>query len=80
MAMTVGELREILKDVPDDLPIMTSVDPEGNGIWPLGEVEIDVHFCDGYTCEESELKDHEKDSPRVICLWPGYDWKNVRKE
>ena len=82
--MTVAELIEALKDVPGNLPIMTSADPEGNGLWPLEDISKGVSFYDGSVYDAEEMEDFsdykKKNSVPVICLWPGYEWKNVRKE
>jgi len=42
--MTVGELREKLKDLPDDLPIIMEKDAEGNGHSPLSGVWEDYRY------------------------------------
>jgi len=39
--MTVGQLKEKLKVIPDDLKIVISRDPEGNGYSPLGIIFSD---------------------------------------
>jgi hypothetical protein len=33
--ITVGALRELLADLPDDMPVILAKDPEGNGFSPL---------------------------------------------
>lgn len=40
-ALTVGQLRELLADVPDDTPVILSKDAEGNGYSPLSSVNTD---------------------------------------
>lgn len=37
--MTVADLMDRLKRLPDDLPVWVSSDPEGNGVNPLADVE-----------------------------------------
>lgn len=70
--MNMGEFRELTKNCPDDLPIIMSSDPEGNGFWPLGNVDIGVFFdSDGYMIEKP---DEGKNQPKVICFWAGYDF------
>lgn len=37
--MNVGELRAALEGLPDDLLVVQSIDPEGNGFRPTSQVE-----------------------------------------
>ncbi len=39
--MKVKELREIIKDLPDDMLVVVSKDAEGNSITPLAEADAD---------------------------------------
>jgi len=38
-SFTVGKLKELLKDIPDDLPILSATDEEGNGYKVLTTLE-----------------------------------------
>lgn len=48
--MNVGELKESLKEFPDDLEILTSADDEGNGYRPL------YYYPSVYYIEKNEDK------------------------
>ena len=39
--MKVKELKEIIKDLPDDMLVVVSKDAEGNSITPLAEADAD---------------------------------------
>ena len=56
-SFTVGELKELLKDLPDDLPILSATDEEGNGYKVLT------------TLEEGYLKRSNSKRPRY--QWDG---------
>lgn len=39
--VTAGALRDHLRDVPDDMPVVLQKDAEGNGYSPLSWVDLD---------------------------------------
>ena len=64
--MNAGELKAELADVPDDWPVVMSIDPEGNGFQHLSE----VNECRWHE-EWREIKSCDaKDLPPAIVLWP----------
>lgn len=77
--MTVKELIEILKDLPEDREIVMSCDAEGNGYSPLADADPqrwytpettwsgDVHHPDDIESGEVEL---DESSKLVVLLWP----------
>lgn len=76
--MTVAQLREALKDLPDYMPVVMSKDAEGNGYSPLDEVDPNRYY-EAYSTWSGELvsPDEDDDEPRdteglplVVCLWP----------
>jgi hypothetical protein len=42
--MTVGQLRRVLEDVPDQTVVVLSRDKEGNLLTPLSEVRVNRRF------------------------------------
>jgi hypothetical protein len=80
--MTVGELIEKLSQYPDDMPVILSIDEEGNGFNPIYVVEESMWFSswgeeqiypldkyigfDGYTEEDRA----PEGSIRAVVLWP----------
>jgi hypothetical protein len=42
--ITVGELREKLAQLPDDMPVILEKDAEGNGYSPLAAVSTDERY------------------------------------
>jgi len=76
--MTVAQLREALKDLPDDMPIVMSKDAEGNNYSPLAQVDPNRQY-EPYNTWSGEIKhpDDEHDQTEegdtfalVVCLWP----------
>lgn len=77
--ITVGELRERLKDVPDDTPVILSKDAEGNRHSPLSSVHDDyVYEPDtgwsgqvyGPDDQEDEDSYYPEDGTPVVLLGP----------
>ncbi len=66
--MTVAQLRTALAEHPDDLPVIVSRDPEGNGFKALWEVAPSRWFPD----EEELVSDEDGGTDGVACLvlWP----------
>jgi hypothetical protein len=81
---TVGQLVKELQELDQDLPVVLSSDPEGNGFHFLSEVGapyyVDQHdlrqgyYIDGIVGEQ-DLEDEDEDYDRdgygaVVVLWP----------
>jgi hypothetical protein len=58
-AYTVGELREKLKQFPDDTPVIMSSDAEGNSYSPLAGVHAAHYEAD--STWSGEIKDTKED-------------------
>lgn len=41
MAMTVGDLKKFIQDLPDDMQVILQKDSEGNGYSPLDDMDAD---------------------------------------
>jgi len=78
--MNVKELKQCIKDLPDDMEVVLSRDPEGNGYGTLEGADSnsiyedeDVYSTD-WTHEDARMEedvwDEFKKKPRVLCLWP----------
>ena len=50
--LTVGELIEVLKELPQDIPVFTSIDDEGNGYRPVYDTWVGL---EGYKDEDGEI-------------------------
>lgn len=46
MAMTVTELRAVLADLPDDMPVVMASDAEGNSFSPLEDADQAMYVAD----------------------------------
>ena len=82
--ITAGVLRERLKDVPDDTPVILQKDAEGNGYSPLAGADEGMYEAEStyggeaYMTSEQIAADpaytEEDEAPegaaRVIVLWP----------
>ena len=55
--MKVKQLKEILEDLDDDLEVVMSIDPEGNGFSGLYQVETGDYEEEGF-------------EGMSVCLWP----------
>jgi len=62
--MTIAELKEAIKDLPDDMPVILEKDAEGNGYSPLASLNIgwyeavcsyagEVRWSDDFTANEN---------------------------
>ena len=59
--MNARELREVLKDVPDDYPIVLARDPEGNGYTELdGFSETERYY---YQSDRNKIVDPDESDP-----------------
>ena len=67
---TVGTLREALKGLPDDLPVILSRDEEGNGFNDLYYVEVSK-YIDGEPVHPDDVDSWDpKELIDVVVLWP----------
>jgi len=83
--MTVKELKEELKNLPDDMEVILQKDSEGNGYSPLDGVDPDAVYIPETTwygevysmdwsaddaCMEDEEWEEIKKKPRALILYP----------
>jgi len=67
--MKVSELAEILQSYPDNLEVVLSIDPEGNGF-----KKLDGHsgyLWDGYDIYDPEQEVAPCNAEEAVVLWPG---------
>lgn len=74
MAMTVGELKQALEKVPDDMPVILSSDGEGNSYSPLASWSAGLLY-EAYTTWYGEVHnptdpDDTVDGDPCLVLWP----------
>jgi hypothetical protein len=71
---TVGTLRTLLVDLPDDVPIYLSKDEEGNGFKRLYDVDVCKYSDDGYDGHPIHPDDLDEYDPEylidAVVLWP----------
>lgn len=74
--ITVGALRALLEDLPDDMHVVLAADGEGNSFGPLSEVDNDFVHERGAEWEgslhdttQADYEADEDDVP-VVVLWP----------
>ena len=60
--MTVKQLKEMLRGVPDTHRVLMSSDPEGNSFSDLYEVSLETFLA--------EPADDTTGEPNVLLLWP----------
>lgn len=83
--MNVKELREAIATLPDDMPIVMQVDPEGNGYGYLAGVDPDAVFvengrelevydlsssADDNCLDEDDWQELKDKNQRALILWP----------
>lgn len=81
--MTIKELKEVIKNLPDNMEIIMQRDSEGNGHSPLGGVDSNSVYeaqskWDGYAYSLEHDKDFIdkkrwdiiKSKPKVLVLFP----------
>lgn len=83
--MTVKDLKEVLKDLPDDMEIILQKDAEGNGYSPLDDADADVVYVPittwygevypmYWSADEADMEEEEweeiKAKPRALVLGP----------
>ncbi len=70
--VTVGDLKEVLKEVPDDTLIIMAIDPEGNAFRPLEDHSLDYNYDE----KNEDITEDEVEGPMgtftepCIVLWP----------
>lgn len=72
--LTVGELKEMLKDVPNDIKVLKSGDDEGNDFLSVNDIVFNCFYkrWDWELCiyDEDELnEDEKKEFTKCIVLW-----------
>lgn len=76
--MTVGKLRELLANLPAELPVILSKDGEGNGYSPLADTSR-TQYCPETTWsgwiydDDADIEDDEdvpSGSVPALVLWP----------
>ena len=73
----VGELREALKNLPNDTLVMQARDEEGNGFLPLMRVATGLYFPkEDLVLPTSAAAFSSGDTHSVVCLWPAHDWQH----
>jgi hypothetical protein len=68
--MKVKMLKAKLARLDDDMDIVLSRDPEGNGYSIADEDPEVVWFEDGDVCDDDEKDEYMVDPVRVFCIWP----------
>ncbi len=74
--MTVGDLKAILENYPDDMKVFLSIDSEGNEYKQIAEVEDhDVYYVDEDYNEKTkswafENYDSDNEDEVVLMIWP----------
>lgn len=74
MAMTVGELKQVLEDVSDDMPVILAGDAEGNWFSPLADFDSNLLYESettwrGYIHDPTD-PDDTVEGDRCVVLWP----------
>ncbi len=76
-AANVGDLREALKNLPDDTLVMQARDEEGNGFLPLMRVSTGIYIQkEDLMLPTSTVALSSGDTDAVVCLWPAHDWRH----
>jgi len=82
--MTVKELIERLREIDQDRIVVMSMDPEGNGFFPLGDLEtyaftkedgcgeIGIEELTDELREQGYTEEDIKEGQPAVCLWPDY--------
>jgi len=70
--MTWGELKEVMKDVPDNFEIIIASDAEGNSFSPLSECWMGVYIPDTDWYGDIVMADDLEEDEELNCaiLWP----------
>lgn len=83
--MKVSKLKEIIKDLPDDMEVILQKDSEGNGYSPLAGVDEECVYIASstwngevldtkWTAEDADMEESEweemKSRPRALVLYP----------
>jgi len=75
--MKVKKLKEILADMPDDLLVVLSRDPEGNDFSPLDQYTLGLKYLPasrpwqrGIICQDGDAKFNSSSALPSLVLWP----------
>jgi len=80
--MNVKELKEVIKDLPDDMEVILQRDSEGNGYEtahgadpfcvydPEEEIIFDLSWDADEACKEDEEWEEIKKKPRCLVVYP----------
>lgn len=68
--MNAGELREALKDAPDDMLVLVASDSEGNSFHEATGAWEYAYQDDEYEYSILNEEDEEDDDPRCMVIWP----------
>lgn len=71
--MTVGDIKDNLKDVPDDREFIISVDGEGNEFKKVDTLEIGLFYSphDAYSGDVTDECDAAHDAVAAVVAYPG---------
>ncbi len=72
--MTIKELIEILKGLPQDLPIILQKDAEGNGYSPLSGLGETWYVAEttwaGECYSDEDVEEFKDGAQKAVCFWP----------
>ena len=67
----VGKLRELLRDLDDDMLVVLSRDEEGNGFSPLSDYGLSIYEATTtWHGEVVEPEDYDGNGVPALVLWP----------
>jgi hypothetical protein len=68
--LTVGDLKNVISDLPEDTLVILSSDEEGNSFhyWTYGAVE--PYETDGWDINIAGEEENDFDYPKALVLWP----------
>lgn len=80
--MTIKQLKERIKNLPDEMEVIMQKDPEGNGYSPADGVDPNTVYIEGdvydmdWSAEDACMEEVEwedlKKKPRALVLYPKY--------
>lgn len=69
--LRVHDLKEILAELPDDMPVIVAADEEGNQYHFAAEAAVNTYRReDTYTVVAIDPDDAEDDDPQALIIWP----------
>lgn len=65
--MTIAELKELIKNMNDDLQVVIAIDPEGNGYWMADSDSCQGYMWDGDYYDDIDIREEgiEPDTEEV---------------